>query len=122
MMRYMFPLLLLLGGCVDMQDWPKKGLTPEILLQLEQTHWGTDLGQISWADEARFRGVPVEARAIALRDVKCRRQGVDSGLYDCSYLVDYGRGGKIEGTYQRTDATVGKDEHGIWVDGWIVVT
>ncbi|MDB5708782.1 MAG: hypothetical protein JWL96_852 [Sphingomonas bacterium] len=123
MIRFALPLALLLSGCVNMQDWPKKGLTPEILLQLEQAHWGVELGQSSWKQMADFMGVPINAKAIGLRDIKCRRMDPASDeLYDCKYLVDYGSNGKIEGVYERDYVTVGKDDHGIWTDGWIVVT
>jgi hypothetical protein len=63
-------------------------------------------------------GVPVDARPIAVRKVRC------SGIrrfFDCRYIVDYGRNGTIEGSYEQRNVTVGKNQNGEWSKDWITL-
>ncbi len=62
--------------------------------------------------------VPLDARPLAIRDLRCKHDSFD--LYSCDYLIDYGRNGRVEGTYQKRDELIGKDK-GHWSIGWIVV-
>ena len=109
-------LLLALGGCATFFNWQRAGLTPEILLALEAEDWGAPMGVSDWSSRAAEMGVPIDARPIAVRKVRCE----GTRLFHCSYLVDYGRSGIVEGSYkERTD--VGKDETGKWSKDWIVL-
>jgi hypothetical protein len=111
-------LLLMLGGCATLFNWQRAGLTPETLLALEAEDWGVPMGVSDWPSLAAGMGVPIEARPIAVRKVRCNGTGT---FFGCSYLVDYGRGGIIEGSYRRRYANVGKDENGKWSNDWIVL-
>ena len=112
---------VLLGGCVTSNAWLKDGLTEQKLLELEAEDWGNGMGQLSWSDRAKDMGVPINARAIVLREIKCQPDDGKPRLYECSYLMDWGRGSQVEGAYRRRFVTVGRDEHGEWSNGWVVV-
>ena len=111
-------LLLALGGCATPFNWQRAGLTPEILLALEAEDWGAPLGQASWAERASGMGVPLDARPIGLRKVRCNGTGV---FFHCSYTVDYGRNSVVEGSHRQRYVNVGKDENGKWSNDWIVL-
>jgi hypothetical protein len=123
---------LMVSGCATMKDWEKLGLTEEIIFRLEAEDWGPQIDGgplFGWPAKAGQMGVPENARPIALRKIRCRRERqrfVDGtkapDSFTCRYLVDYGRDGKIEGTYENDYVVIGKDEHGKWSNDWIVVT
>ena len=106
-------LVLLAAGCVTMED---KGLTPDIILGLEEGHWGQKRGVVEWPDWARNMKVPVDAKPTAIRNIDCDWQ---SGLkyFDCEYDVDWTSSGEgSSGTYRRRFQSIGKDENGDWVE------
>ena len=108
-----------LAGCATIKEMEKKGFSTEFLLEAEKANWGQRQGVWDWPTRANQMGIPVEARPIAIREIRCRR---DAGLYDCDYLIDYGRDGKTEGSYQMRHELIGTDNNGKWSIGWIVVT
>jgi hypothetical protein len=113
-------VVLALAGCATpYNNWQKAGLTPEILLDLEKEDWGGPLGQTEWPKVAAEMGVPVDARPIAVRDVKCRSEG--TGFFGCHYVVDWGRNSSIEGSFRRDYETLAKDQQGHWANHWIVI-
>lgn len=112
-------LLLAFGGCATPFNWQRAGLTADIILRLEAEDWGMPMGVWDWPTRAAQMSVPVDARAIALREVRCSGTG---RIFDCSYIVDYGRNGIVEGSYRKRYVTVGQDRNGNWSNDWVVVT
>ena len=108
-----------LTGCSTLKEMQHKGFATELLLAEEKASWGQSLGVWDWPTRAKDMNVPLNARPIGIRELHCRRE---SELYDCDYLVDYGREQRIEGTYKHRNELIGKDTTGKWSLGWIVVT
>ena len=102
-----------------MKEMEHKGFSNDVLLKLEQEDWGQPQGQWSWETRAKDMGVPVDARPLATRNLRCKRGPID--LYDCDYLIDYGRSGQVEGSFSRRNMLIGKDDKGRWTTNWIVV-
>ena len=109
----------LLSGCSTMKEMQEKGFSEELLLQLEREDWGQPMGVWDWPTRAKNMRASVDARPLAIRDLRCKHEG---GLYDCDYLIDYGRSGQVEGSYKKHDVLIGKDNDGKWSINWIVVT
>jgi hypothetical protein len=119
--------MLVVGGCVSSgigPDAQTEGLTEGLLFELEAESWGAPFFQRSWEDRAREMKVPVDSRAIAIRNITCwtTRGSFQPRIFECDYLVDWGRDGRIEGTVKRKPVFVGRDDDGEWTNELIVVT
>ena len=96
------------------------GLTDQLVFDLEAQDWGSQANPDYWPRRAAQMKVPLDAEAIAIREVSCWKGPRTYGRYKCSYLVDWGRSGQIEGTYKR-ETLVGQDENGDWDNDLIFV-
>ena len=101
-----------------MEEMQHRGFSNDLLLKLEQQDWGQPQGQSSWETRAKYMCVPIDARPLAIRNIRCKHGPID--LYDCDYWIDYGRNGDVEGAFKKRGELVGKDKTQ-WSIGWIVV-